>query len=358
MKKKIVLLLVMVLSLIAVPVYAKDNFIADNSANVEEEKDSTTFVAGNSVKLASDIDGLGFAAGNIVYVSSKQDYLFAAGNNVTLDGVTAKDAFVAGNFITVEASTIRDLYVAGTNIIINSDVARNAYIAGTSVVINSKIAGDLNLACDTIKLGKDAEITGKLIYPEDSKVEIEKGASVTEKETYKSNSANVDVEVKVSPFALLVSKLISTGYRYLAMLIIGLILIACNKKLFEKMSKYDKTFGKIALTALLGFAFLIMLPVAAIFVMFTVIGIPLSVISLIIYGLLIYLSIIPTSYYFGNLVFGKSIKNKYLLFMLSLLIVYVIRMIPFIGGLVGFISLIFGLGMYATLIKDNITEKK
>lgn len=356
MKKKICLLLVMVLSLVAVPVYAEDNFIADSNANIEEEKDATTFVAGNSVKLSSDIDGLGFAAGNIVYVSSKQDYLFAAGNNVTLDGVTAKDAFVAGNFITLEASEIRDLYVAGTNITINSDVTRNAYIAGTNVIINSKIAGDLKLACESIELGSDAEITGKLIYPEDANIDVAEGAKVTDTETYKGN--DVDVEVNVNPVSLFITKLIGTGYKFIAMLIIGLILIACNKKLFEKIAKEEKSFGKVALTTLLGFAFLILLPVAAIIIMFTVVGIPLSIISLIIYGLLVYLSIIPTAYYFGNMVFGKSIKNKYGLFTLSLLILYLIKIIPIIGGIVGFISLLFGLGMYTILFKDKITEKK
>ncbi|MBQ9019263.1 MAG: hypothetical protein IJ097_02995 [Bacilli bacterium] len=358
MKKKICLLLVMILSLVAIPVNAEElnNFIADNSANVEEEKSATTFVAGNSVKLSSDIDGIGFAAGNIVYVSSKQDYLFTAGNNVTLDGVSTKDAFVAGNFITVEASEIRDLYVAGTNIIINSDITRNAYIAGSDVVINSKINGDLNLDCENIELGKDAEITGKLIYPSDAKIEISKDAKVGEKETYKSNTNSVKVEI--SPVSIFITKLLSAGYRFIAMLIIGLILIACNKELFAKIAKKEKSFGKIALTALLGFAFLILLPIAAVILMITVVGIPLSIVSLIVYGLLVYLSIIPTTYYFGNLVFGKSIKNKYGIFTLSLLIIYLIRIIPIIGGLVGFISLIFGLGMYTILFKDKITEKK
>ena len=89
-----------------------------------------------------------------------------------------------------------------------------------------------------------------------------------------------------------------------------------------------------------------MLPVTAIIVMISVVGIPLSIIALLIYFVLIYLSALGTSYYFGKWAFGKSIKNNYLLLAVSLLIYYVARLIPFIGGLISFITLIFGLGLY------------
>lgn len=362
MKKKIFLLLIMILSLVAIPVHAKDmdNFLADNNLIVDSEIGKTSFVAGNSVKFSSTVDGASFVAGNIVSINSTQDYLFAAGNNVTLNDVTAKDAFVAGNFITVEASSIRDLYVAGTNMTVNSDVSRNLYAIGTNVIINSRVEGDVYVAASSLSIGKDAVINGTLIYPDDIELDVKESATINDTETYKGDvkSPEVNVDIKVNPFAIILGKLLGALYRFVAMFIIAVILLALNKGAFETIKKEKQEFGSIALTALLGFAFLVLLPIAAIMVMITVIGLPLGIIALIIYGILIYLSIIPTAYYFGNLVFGKSIKNRFLLMLVSLVILYVIRLIPFLGGLISFISLIFGLGMYIVLMKNSITQKK
>lgn len=364
MKKKIFLVLIMILSLVAIPVKGENvgNFYAGDNLSVEEEINKTVFAAGNSVKFTSNIDGATFVAGNIVYLNSTQDYLFAVGNNITLDGVTAKDAFVCGNFITLEASSIRDLYVAGTDMIINSDISGNLYVAGANVIINSKVEGDVYVATESLRLGKDAVVNGTLKYPDDAKLDIDNTAIISKKEVYDTNATKkIDASKLKSEFnllAIIVGELLGTLYRFVAMFLIAVILLALNKKVFENMLKVKKDFGTIALTSLLGFALLCLLPIAAIIVMITVIGVPIGIISLIIYGLLIYLSIIPTAYYFGNLVFGKTIKNKFLLMLVSLIILYLIRLIPYIGGIVGFISLIFGLGIYTTLIKDSITAKK
>ena len=364
MKKKIFLLLIVLLGLVTIPVHAEEmtNFLTDENLVVDKEIGKTTFAAGNSVKVSSNIDGIAFVAGNIVNVNSTQDYLFAAGNNVTLDGVTAKDAFIAGNFLTVSSSTIRDLYMAGTSMTVNSDLTGNLYAIGNSVNINSKIEGDVYVATDSLTIGKDAVITGTLRYPDDTKLEVKESAVINNAEPYegttKVDTEKVDLDLDINPMAIIIGKLLGTLFRFTAMIIIAFLLLALNKGAFETIKKQKQAFGNIALTSLLGFAFLIMFPIASIMVMCTVIGIPLGIIALTIYSLLIYLSIIPTAYYFGNLVFGKTIKNRFLLMLVSLVLLYLIRLIPFLGGLVSFISLIFGLGMYTLLMKNSITEKK
>lgn len=359
MKKKICLLLVVVLSLVSLPVFAEDydNFKAEDNLIVDGTIGSTTFAAGNSVKTSSEIDGTAFIAGNSLSIGSKQDYLFAAGNSVVLNGATTKDAFVAGSTVSIDSSEVRDLYVAASSITINSDVSRNLYAAGGTIIINSQIQGDVNLACESIKLGENAVITGKLVYPEEASIDIKDKEKIGEIKTYKSAKVDTDVDVKISPVAIIIAKVLGTLYKYVAMLLITFILLALAKPMFEKLANVDKSFGKVALTSLIGFGILCLLPFAAIIAMITIIGIPLGIVSLIVYGLLIYLSIIPTAYYFGNMMFGKSIKNRFLLMTLSLLLIYILKAIPVVGTIVGFVSLIFGLGMYLTLLVTR-KEKK
>ena len=344
----------MVLSFITIPVFAKeDNFYAGDELSIEKSIGKTTFAAGNNVDVSSSIDGATFVAGQNLTLSSSQDYLFAAGNSVNLEGVTTKDAFVAGTTINIQTSAIRDLYAVGQNIRIDSEISRNAYLAGNTVIINSRIKGDVYVDSATIKIGKDAEIIGTLKYDKDANLKIEKGANVHRKKSHKS----ADIEVEITPMTRLVNTVTGTLYSYVALLVIGFILLATSKT-FKKIEKEENSLGYILKSSLIGFIALCMIPITAILVMITMIGIPIGIIALIIYFVLIYLSALGTSYYIGKWVLGKSIKNNYLLLTISLLAYYVVRLIPFIGGLISFITLIFGLGLFLILIKKNITAKK
>ena len=351
MKKKICLILILLLTLIIVPVGAKskDNFIADDDVKVTKSIGATTFVAGNTVNVNSEIDGALFAAGNNVSLTSSEDILFAAGNNVTVESVITKDAFLAGSSVNIQASTIRDLYAAASNIRVDSDIMRNAYLGGDTVIINSKINGDVEIAADTIKLGEGAEIVGTLNYPEDAKLDVAEGAIINKKTTYEVEKINTET--------MFMTSVLDRVYAFLGMLLIGIILMALNKKVFTKIGKINKDLNTFAKEFGMGFVFLVVVPVAAIIAMCTVIGLPLAIISLMIYGIMIYLSVIPTAYYLGNAFLKDKIKNEFFVFAISLLVIYLLRVIPVIGGLVTFISLCFGLGVYTELLKSNIKTK-
>ena len=145
-----------------------------------------------------------------------------------------------------------------------------------------------------------------------------------------------------------------------SILLVGLLLLSLNKKAFDRIDKQEKSAASIFKTALLGFAVLVLVPILSIVLISSTIGIGLGVICLLLYGIMFYLSVIPTAYYIGNWIAKDKVENKYLLFAISVLVIYVLRLIPIIGGLVTFISVCFGLGMYAKLIKENtsIKEKK
>lgn len=355
MKKKILLLLVILLTVITTPVFAKgDNgFFTGDRVKVKKNLNTTSFVAGNSVNMTSEVDGLNFVAGNNLTISSKQDYLLAAGNLITIKNATAKDAFIAGSTISIENTTVRDLYVGGSTITIDSNIERNAYIAGDSVVITGTINGDVKIAAEKITIEEGTIIEGTLEYPEDAKLKIESGATITKKKTYE----NIKIE---KPSRLDILKLRVSGriYSYISLILVAGILFLLNKKLFKGISKIEKRGSEIAKKSLIGFGLLIMLPIASIIIMLTIIGLPLSLLALTIYIILIYLSSIATAYYCGNWLFKDKIKNEFLQLIVALAIIYVLEIIPFIGGLISFLSLIFGLGIYACLIVENAKAKK
>lgn len=346
MKKKFLIMFAVLISFIYVPVFA------DNSGNVilNNNSNTTTFEAGNTVESSADIDGIGFIAGNIVNIKSKQDYLFAAGNEVSLTEVTTKDAFVAGNIINVNSSSIRDLYVTGNTITINSE-ARNINAAGSVITINSKINGDVNLYCENLIIGEKANITGKLTYPEDAEITIGNNSVINQKETYKTTNSKEKEEKSLK------ETITSIIYRFITMLIITFVIYLLNSKFFESIEEKDKNVKEVIKTSLLGLISMIVIPILLILLMITVVGIAFSIISLLFYTIFIYISIIPTSYYFGNIALKKYINNKYLLITVSLLALYILKSLPIIGGIISFITLIFGFGVYTSYIKNCIKKK-
>lgn len=366
MKKKLLLITILLLTVVFIPVKAenliaphendviltpekeKSNFIADNSVKTDKLIDGTAFIAGNTVNVESPINGAAFVAGNNVNLSSTQDILFVAGNNISLENINTKDAFVAGSNINIKSSLIRDLYVAGSDILIDSNVSRNAYVGGDTVTIDSNIAGNLDVDASTIILKDGASIGGTLKYPKNAKITIAKDVKINKTKTY---------NVKSNSSATFMSKVTDQAMAYLSMLLIGIILLALNKKVFSKIEKIKKELNVLAKEFGIGFAFLVVVPIAAIIAMMTVIGVPLSIIVLMLYGIMIYLSIIPTAYYLGYVCLHKQIKNKFGFFAIALLCLYVLRLIPVIGGLVSFISLCFGLGVYTDLLLKQVKGK-
>ena len=349
MKKKICFLLVMLLAFTVIPVGAKtNNFYADNNLALNKDLDRTAFIAGNNVEVTSTIDGIGFMAGQHLNLQSKQDYLFVGGNTINLNNATAKDTFLAGSNITINNSRIRDLYAAAGSIEINSPVEGNAFIGGDSVTINTVINGDVYIAADTINIGKEATIKGTLKYPEEATVDISKEATIKEVKTYKGDTSTEED----SFLETLKDKI----YAFIAMIIMGIILLALNNKAFVKISKKKKDAGSIFKDIGIGFAFLIAVPIVCIILLITVIGIPLSIISLLLYGIMIYLSLIPTAYFLGKWLLNDKIKNEYLILTVSLLTIYILKLIPVIGGLVTFLGICLGLGLFTSLVKENIKK--
>ena len=352
MKKKLLNIILVLVLLLGINVNAKttEGFYADESLTLNKEIGTTTFAAGNNVNVSSKIDGISFIAGNNVTLSGNHDYLFTAGNNIVATEITTKDAFIAGNVIKINACNIRDLYVAGETVTIDSNIGRNIYAGGNKVIINGTIEGNVTLGAEEIVIGKETVIKGTLKYPEDSKIDLQEGSKVESIEKYEVE----DINVEVSAVSIIQERIIS----FVSILLIALILLALNKDVFKKIAELEKSASFILKNTCIGFGYLLLIPIVAIIALITVIGIPLSIISLLIYGIMIYLSVIATSYYLGNWILKDKINNEYLLLTVSLLAIYILKLIPIIGGLVSFISLCLGLSIYINLIISKTKQNK
>ncbi len=356
MKKNI--LKVMLLLAFLMPfysVYAKDLFVSSDNVYETDTFDGTAFIAGDKVSVNSIVNGIAFVAGSNVSVNGSFEYGFIAGNSVNIGGKINNDLFAAGNTIILTNNNItRDAYIAGNTIDVNATVGRNLSLSASKVSLNSGtlINGNLNISANEISISKDVIVKGTFKYNENAKITgIENiNASSIEKENESIIKIKSNKEIIVDNIISIVGKIV-----------IGVISLALFKTFYEKVLNRKYTFKDSAKLFGIGFLYLIGIPIVLILAAITLLLLPFSIVFLMFYILMIYFSTIVVSYimfkYIYKTIMNKEINN-YLAMIFGIILVEVIGYIPFIGSLVHFIILCFGLSLIAEILFKKNNEKK
>ena len=345
----IVFLLLMVTNIHALEIVQSGNTITQKG-----EYSSTRFAAGNKVTNLATVDGLSFVAGNDITLNGKASYGFYAGNIVTINENIEKDAFIAGNNITIgkEAVLGRDVFIAGNTVVISSNVGRDLRV-GASIIDLSDITinGDAYVMADQIVLNENTNIVGKLSYSEDATVEGLTTAKIGSIEKVK------DIEIEYSyTFKDRALTFLTSVVAAFVVMVVLFYLIPSSK---ENLDKLELQFKDIAKTSGIGLLVLVLVPLVSILAMITGFLLPLSLIALVIYAVSIYLSFLVIYYVVGNVISNKLLNknNMYLALVIGILLVKLVSLIPYLGGWIKFISLIYGLGIIYNFIK-NIRNNK
>lgn len=342
MKRILKVLSVLVLLFAVTNTYAVELFESGNVVTQEGEYSSTRFVAGNKVTNKADVDGLSFAAGNEVTLEGKAPYGFFAGNIVTVNEKIEKDLFVAGNHVTIGKDAVigRDVFIAASTVVIKSNMARDLRVGASSVDLSDiTIEGNAYVMADEIIMNEKTNIKGKLSYLDDAVVTGLNSATIGSVEVNK----NVDVEYNYTMKERIIDFLFSVVSSYIVMLLLFYFI----PKTKDKLNEFELSFGNIAKTSGIGLLVLILVPLLSIVGFVTLFLMPVSFIALAVYAISIYLSFLLIYYVVGNVITNKVFNkdNIHIALLIGIVLVKLVCLVPYIGGLIGFISLLFGLGL-------------
>lgn len=333
-------------------------FIGINCINAEIENPKTVFdenvlidydiigssiVGGYNVTVTNKIDGAALILGNTINLNSYVEYALISGQDITING-KIKDALIAGNNIILnESSNIeRDIIIYGNNIEISGLINRDVTIYGSNVKIDSvQIAGDVKITANNINITENSVIMGKLSYNDDANFTRSETASIGKIETFTS-----DVNKEPSITNVILDHLT----KLIALLVVFVVLLFVSPKLFNNIESNRKELIK---NMGYGIITLLLTPIIILILLFSVFGLPFSLILLAIYLICIYISTIITGYLLGSTIWKKYIKfNKtpYLQGILGITILFIISSLPYIGTAIYFISLIISMGIITSLI--------
>lgn len=336
---------------------------------------------GNSVTIPSGetVQGTLIASGrNVTIDGTVNGDLIALGGSVVIRGTVNGDVIDAGHALNIEGNVTGNVYAFAQTLSVRGTIGHNLYgwIQTIEVDDNGRVQGDLTAGSAAVslngevdrdvllysgavqlrgKLGRNfegyvgdvtlaptAKVNGDLIVHTHhaDNVHLEQGATV-------AGHTRIELQ-KPGP-----SRYTSHHfYFWQAVLLVGAFLVGLLLNwLFPQAFAARLDTAMAALSAFgVGFLVLIATPIAAIIAGFTLIGLPLAVISILAWLVALYLAKIFVAALIGQGLAerGRTVEQRRpfaLALLVGLLIVTVAMELPFLGGWIKLLVLLLGLGL-------------
>ncbi len=309
-----------------------------------------------TVQVDGEIKGDAFLVGGLVTVNGKVDGdLFVLGGKVNINGQVGESIRVLGGDVTVNTGVGRNILLLCGNCVVTqrTDIPGSLLVAagnfelaasrigkgfryfGNRLYLNSEIAHEaFVVAEEEFLLGPKASVSGDLKYTGGKEVIISQGATVSGTILYQRAEDAEEFPRFFGAKALLESykrvEPVVEGVRIIVSLAIGYLLLGLFSKWFEKVTM---AISKRPVAAL-GWGMLVAagLPVIAVLLAITIVGIPITVILAIIAYLGYVAAGYLVSFYIGRRVllprFGE---RRGWAMLVGLVIFYLIGLIPVLG---------------------------
>jgi len=369
------LVVILVTGFTAVPVLAADLRSGETVTVASGEViDDDLYIAGTNIVIDGTVNGDIFGFGTTITINgSVNGSVTLGGQSVTINGKIARSARLGGTNVTVNGSIGGDLLAGGTNvnvastakigrdIILGGSIVRidgpvEGYIkgAGSIVIIANGVRGDVELNVNKLTIASTANLRGNLTYTSKNEAEIQSGAQIGGTTTHKMP----EVKEPAGPFTNIGGKVIAFLMTLLAGIVI--ILVAPRRAAAVAASIRRKPWLSLGWGAIILFA----TPIAAIITLVTVVGVPVGLIGLTLYGIAIYLSQIAVGLFIGYWIIGyfSKVESRGVLvgaLALGFTILTLLKLIPYVGfPWLWLATVLFGIGAMALSQKTPRAERR
>lgn len=312
------------------------------------------FCGASSVTINGTVDGDVFCgASSLVINGTVGGSVRSATSELSINGRVERSVLAGSSNISVgpDATIGWSVTGAAATMTVSGSVGGDILFAGANLMINNSVGGEVAFYSDNksdkpskngpgIEILPNTNITGDLSYPENITANISEtaviGGKVSKLAAHQKNKGNL---IAAGFGSYLFFKLIFI----LSMLVIGLVLVSLfSKKTLGITNVMIKEPGaSIGWGALTFFV----VPVIAIFLAFTFIGIPLAFLLAVSYLLMLCFAKLMAAIAVGRYLMKKmDNKSLYWAMIAGIVISYIIFAIPLFGWLLGVVALWWSLG--------------
>jgi hypothetical protein len=329
--------------------------------------DDDLIVTGETIVIAGRVTGDVYAFGRSVTLTGVVDRDFiAAGQQVTVDGVILGNlraggqqvaingridgnTTVGGQFVTLgrQGALSRSLLAGGQDVTLLGPVGRGLTTGARSLHLGSTVGGDVQAAVSTLTADPEARIAGRLDYSSERPSTIPAGVVAAGVQYTQVEPPARGATEPPAPLGGLVS-LFSLAW-LLGSIVAGVLLVHflpafTGGTAAQVREHLWSSFG-------IGMLAIFAVPLAALIVAVTVIGLPLSLLAGLGYGVALYVGWLLLGLAAGGLLVEqvrrrtatRGLRPEWLV-VVGLAMLYVLSHLPWIGGLATFIALCVGLG--------------
>jgi len=327
---------------------------------IDQPVETDVYAAHREVEVRSTVDGDLVAAGRRVTVDGNvTGDIIVAAQDIEIKSDVSDDVRAAGQYIRITAPVSGHVVAAGQKVTIDQDVGDWAWLAGNTVEvlgnvgsslkirakkirIDAEIDGNVELIGDELDLGPNAVVRGDLRWRSPNEADI-------------SPDAQIDGEFIEEPLPGLVEEL-STGGKYS----LPLNTIVAVMTLFLMFSRplratVDRVATRPGRSLSLGFAVLFSMPILALILLFSGVGVWLGLAVLFVYLAVLLLGVLTGLFAVSDLVLRRFHQHPALWQSLAAIFVTVVAMgllakVPWLGSILVFAILLIGVGALSYIL--------
>jgi|GEM_PF-2846317 len=314
-------------------------------------------ITGDFMVAGTDIEHQGVIEGDLIAAASEgrvagivKGDIRVVGNNILIEGAVSRNASIFANRIV----QYKDSIIEGSVHVFSSQLDLRGYIGGDvrganqDTTISGTIKGNVYIHTSKLRLLPDALIEGNLIYVSGDVQQINpKQVKGRIEHRYPTTATRRDFADKIQG-AIKTASVFSRIIFLISYLLAGILLILVFKNPYRRAAALiqEQPWYSVGL----GVSILICVPIVAIILMITVIGIPFGLIGLALYGILVYIAKIPVGIWLGSRIF-RGEERLIIWFVIGTLILEATKLIPHAGWLISFGALAIGLGSTLMMVK-------
>jgi hypothetical protein len=330
-----------------------DVFIGGGTVSVHDPVGGDLFIAGGAVDVDAAVGGDAVAAGGKVRIGSEVGQsIYAAGGQVNVNGKVGRNLRIAGGQVEIgpKGEVVGNVSAAGGQVRLYGAVRGHVQAAGGRVLIDAPIGGDVVATSGHVELGPQARIAGKLRYRSGEALHKDPAAQVSGGIEQLTPAWGGSAAAPAQEPPARGHGVGAIGWVWTAgLIVLAAVWLALAPGISARSSQLLRQ--RTGITVLLGFIWLVCVPVLALLLLLTVIGIPLAL-----FVAAAYLAVLPLAYVSAAVGVGDWALTRWQAARaaalgwrigaagLALLLLNALGNVPWLGALLAFAVLLAGLG--------------
>jgi hypothetical protein len=295
--------------------------------------------------------------------------VYAAGGRLSIDAAVGRNLRIAGGQVELgrNGSVAGNVTVGGGQVLLRGAVKGVLMVSGGRVTLDAPVDGDVTATAGQLKLGPNARIGGALRWRSGEALERDPAAQVAgaverlalpgrAASGPRSRDGDGDRDERASRRF---GRAASAGWVWtLGLMLLAAAMVAAVPGVSQRMALlWRERFGW---SVLWGFIALVCVPVAALILLVSVIGLPLGLLALLLYGALLIAGYAASGIALGHWALARwrasSLEHKGWRIgsaLAALLVLALLGRVPWLGALVALLATIAGIGAMVQLLAPN-----